>query len=764
MDDHPCREKEDDILLELRQQVIERDDHVCQRCRDAADTLEVHRLVTHSESEGSESLENLTTLCRPCHAVMHADDEVLDHIRKQAALFPHPDALEAISRMRTTEDHVCRDCESEIEDPTNLVSYGLSTEDETLILCTACKEKLSEYTGPMGQKTTRDKSNTSSNQTTETASTETDLQSSDDLLDTPISFIILDIFFDGLDMMSEKQDDNTRSKLSALFRYIFDKLDGIREAQSSGLRSKWFNFHLGLMGMMGISVAIAFVITEWILPSGGYSPTASFILLIIIGFTALVVDALSDLNTKDAAIRLGWAFVVVGSGVGIIYLGGWFIKIVLWHTIGRPVVSVFEMVMAVSSTTVLAICAVFGVVVLSLLYMSWRTGSSINWILILRMGTSLFLLFGLTVVFFTAVWRLIEITVWLPMMLLGIGSETQQLITNVVGIWLLIAFVYHELVPIIDAKPENATVTAPEKYPTIHAITNRIAAQLDIPVPTIAITLESGTETITWGYRPGNMTLILSQGTINVLDEEELEAVIAHELSHVANMDAIVMTIASLPVLLADGLIKRASQMIITEETVETSGETDTTQSDTESDFSLIRGILWIVTIIPFIIVGLVVVILSLIFALLSTGPPHHIVAYALMVIGGTMKYISRPFVSILSRSREVVADRTAAMVTGSPAALASALTTLDDQAATSSATDLREKSELSTLSIMPRTSWDQFPNGPSENANRIASVVIRIELSILEVAQWLFNTHPSTERRIAMLADLAVEQERNSE
>ncbi len=73
--------------------------------------------------------------------------------------------------------------------------------------------------------------------------------------------------------------------------------------------------------------------------------------------------------------------------------------------------------------------------------------------------------------------------------------------------------------------------------------------------------------------------------------------------------------------------------------------------------------------------------------------------------------------------------------------------------------TDLRERSELATMSIPPHVSSEPITHSPSENANWSTAGVIHVERSILQLMQYLLNTHPSTERRIAALQDLEAEQ-----
>lgn len=230
----------------------------------------------------------------------------------------------------------------------------------------------------------------------------------------------------------------------------------------------------------------------------------------------------------------------------------------------------------------------------------------------------------------------------------------------------------------------------------MHAITTSVATQLDVPKPTIAVTRRTTPEAITVGYRPGSITLILSEGLLTALSEEELKAVIAHELTHVANVDAIVMTVASLPAFLADSVVRKSTTDLFADK----EGELDFAEQTISN--------VW------------------------NSGP-GAIFRFLLTLVAVLSKYASRPVVAILSRSRELAADRTAVQVTGSPAALASALRTLDERIDGTPDTDLRELSNLSALSILSLDPTDEWH---------------------------LVGTHPPTEHRIAALSALTTEQE----
>lgn len=110
---------------------------------------------------------------------------------------------------------------------------------------------------------------------------------------------------------------------------------------------------------------------------------------------------------------------------------------------------------------------------------------------------------------------------------------------------------------------------------------------------------------------------------------------------------------------------------------------------------------------------------------------------------------LATPAVAVFSRGRELAADRTAATATGSPAALASALRTLEDGIAETPAEDLRAASSISSLSILPL----DRPEADATAAATVGSAPRGDRAGRLQ--RWLFATHPSTERRLEVLADL---------
>ncbi len=243
-----------------------------------------------------------------------------------------------------------------------------------------------------------------------------------------------------------------------------------------------------------------------------------------------------------------------------------------------------------------------------------------------------------------------------------------------------------------------------EDEPALHELVTRVATRLDIPVPTIALSERQAPEALVVGFRPGNVHLILSRGTLDALEgTAELEAVIAHELAHVKNRDAMVMTIVSLPVVLAKGLATRIAD-------IESPGWTA-------------------VVIVP---LGLV-----------ST------------VVWGVGKGIT----ARLSRVRERAADRVAAEITGSPAALASALKRLDRDISETPNRDLRDASGISSLSILSLEPEEpeKVMLGP-EGDTEPSYWWLRTRLHRFQ--RWLFRTHPPTDDRLDRLAAYERRQE----
>jgi heat shock protein HtpX len=182
---------------------------------------------------------------------------------------------------------------------------------------------------------------------------------------------------------------------------------------------------------------------------------------------------------------------------------------------------------------------------------------------------------------------------------------------------------------------------SPADAPELHAIVERLCVVADLPKP--AVVLDRGHMPNSWieGTRRGGYRLHLTQGLIDLLEPRELEAVIAHELAHVANRDAAVMTIVGGPgeALLSGGV--------------------------------RVAGHGW--------------------WPLMLGGAIAALIGWA-----GTLG------TRALSRYREYAADAGAVALTGSPAALASALIKVSDGLVTIGAKDLRVAAVSDAFHLLP--------------------------------------------------------------
>jgi len=224
----------------------------------------------------------------------------------------------------------------------------------------------------------------------------------------------------------------------------------------------------------------------------------------------------------------------------------------------------------------------------------------------------------------------------------------------------------------------GARVVTPQEAPQLHAMIERLCIQADLPKPRVAVANTRMPNAFAMGRSPKSATVCATTGIMELLSPAELEGVLAHELTHVANRDVLVMTLA--------GFFATIAAYIVQFGFLFGGGGSYGDDDDNPSFFVLL-------------LVSLVV----------------YVVSFLLM--------------QALSRYREFAADRGAAIITGRPSALASALTKISSGMHNIPQKDLRAASELNAFFI--------FPAGVGKG---IAG---------------LFATHPPIEKRIAALARL---------
>ncbi len=226
----------------------------------------------------------------------------------------------------------------------------------------------------------------------------------------------------------------------------------------------------------------------------------------------------------------------------------------------------------------------------------------------------------------------------------------------------------------------NARTVTPQEQPQLHGVVDRLCALADMPKPRVAVADMDLPNAFATGRNADHAVVCVTTGLLRRLEPDELEGVLAHELSHVAHRDVAVITIASFLGVLAGLVVRFAfySQMF--------GGRRD--QNTT-------------------------------------------LVLFAVMAVSALVYSVSFLLIRALSRYRELAADRAAAIITGRPGSLASALTKVTGDIARIPTRDLRTAQAFNAFFFTPAL-------GPGTTLSA------------------LFSTHPSLERRLEQLADIS--------
>ncbi|WP_372480598.1 M48 family metalloprotease [Halomicrobium sp. HM KBTZ05] len=256
-----------------------------------------------------------------------------------------------------------------------------------------------------------------------------------------------------------------------------------------------------------------------------------------------------------------------------------------------------------------------------------------------------------------------------------------------------------------------------EAYPDLHARVDRLAQLANCPPPTVAVADSSVPNSFAVGT-VRSATIVVSDGLLATLDGDELDAVLAHELAHVANHDATVMTLASFLPALTNGEYRPLADTVgpVGRRAVLAGG-------------ALVAGTALSSAVGSPSRTG----VERLVAVLVLAGGTYLLAGIALGVLTAPVAYLARS----LSRDREFAADRGAVQLTGEPATLASALERVDDSVASSPETDKRRAYEgVRGLCFLP--------HGFERDADRSP---LYIET----------RSHPPTEARIEHLQSLSV-------
>ena len=233
------------------------------------------------------------------------------------------------------------------------------------------------------------------------------------------------------------------------------------------------------------------------------------------------------------------------------------------------------------------------------------------------------------------------------------------------------AFVFLIIIPVIGlvvqyfasdklvlASTGAREVTA-EQAPKLHAMVERLAQLADLPKPRVAIMDSGMPNAFATGRNPKHAVIAVTTGLLNRLPTPEVEAVLAHEMTHIRNRDMVVMTMAR-PILAVASWLTQI--LIWTGMWGGFGGGYGGRGRDNSAGFSIL----------------------------------------IVLAVSALTWFVSYVLVNALSRYREYAADRGGAILTGSPENLISALSRISDEMTRVPTQDLRQAQPMSALYIAP--------------------------------------------------------------
>jgi heat shock protein HtpX len=245
----------------------------------------------------------------------------------------------------------------------------------------------------------------------------------------------------------------------------------------------------------------------------------------------------------------------------------------------------------------------------------------------------------------------------------------------------------------IALRASGAREVTPAEEPDLHGTVDRLCALANMPKPRVAIAETDMPNAFATGRNSKNAVLCVTTGLLRRLDQKELEGVIAHEMSHVAHKDVVVMTIASFLGIVAALLVRFAFYG----ELFGGGGGRGRGGGNNNNGGAL-----------PIMLI--------------------------VMAVGVVVYAISFLLIRLLSRYRELAADRAGALLTGQPSALASALQKVSGAMSAIPTRDLRQAQAMNAFYFAPALKSDT------------------VSLSTV------FSTHPSLERRLQQLSEISAQ------
>jgi heat shock protein HtpX len=229
----------------------------------------------------------------------------------------------------------------------------------------------------------------------------------------------------------------------------------------------------------------------------------------------------------------------------------------------------------------------------------------------------------------------------------------------------------------------GAREVSPQEAPELHAMIERLCIQADIPKPKVAVVNSPIPNAFALGRSPKNASVCATTGIMDLLSPSELEGVMAHEITHIVNRDVMIMTLC--------GFFASIAATIVQFGFLFGGGGYGGGYGSNDDD----------------------------------DGPSFMVV----ILVSAVVWLVSFFLMQTLSRYREFAADRGAAVITGRPSALASALLKISGINERIPSGDLRAHAEMNAFYIVP----------------------VKVKESVYN----LFSTHPPMDKRIAALARL---------
>jgi heat shock protein HtpX len=221
-----------------------------------------------------------------------------------------------------------------------------------------------------------------------------------------------------------------------------------------------------------------------------------------------------------------------------------------------------------------------------------------------------------------------------------------------------LAFVQYFTSDKLALKASGAKIVEPDQAPELHEMIERLCAMADLRKPRVAVIESDVPNAFATGRNQKHAAVAVTTGLWNRLEPKEVEGVLAHELSHIANRDVLVMTVASFFAMIAAVLTRVGLY----------SGMFGGMGGNRDSNNS-----------VP---IWLVVLVVS-------------VVTY----------FLSQILILAISRYREFAADRGSALITGAPENLMSALQKIASGITQIPQQDLRQVEGMNAFFIIP-TNW----------------------------------------------------------